>query len=65
MTRWLPPATTTRIAVPKSGCQAINSVGVRIISINTSNSVNAGGNLLSCMYQATIIGTANFNSSEG
>ena len=60
-----PPAATTSMAVPRSGCSAIRSAGTSTMSPMATRCMNVGGNRRSCMNHATIIGVASFMSSDG
>ena len=59
------PLAATSMAVPKSGCSRISPVGRPISSAATIVVRQPGGSGSRCRYQASIIGSAIFSSSEG
>src|SRR5438034_979383 len=59
------PATAVSAAVPTSGWMATSPTGTRISTPSAPNEDQPGGSGRSCRYQAHIIGTASFISSEG
>ena len=59
------PAIAMSAAVPRSGWIATSPTGTRISTLSTPSEIQPGGSGRSCRYQAHIIGTASFISSEG
>ncbi len=59
------PEAATRIAVPKSGSLAINTVGIASSNIVIAICFKRGGNGCAARYQAAIIGIAIFIISDG
>src|SRR6266513_1512827 len=59
------PASAMSAAVPTSGWMATSPTGTRISTLSAPNGAQPGGSGRSCKYQAHIIGTASFISSEG
>ena len=59
------PATAMSAAVPTSGWMATSPTGTRISTLSAPKDGQPGGSGRSCRYQAHIIGTASFISSEG
>src|SRR5256885_2063877 len=59
------PAIAMSAAVPRSGWMATSPTGTRISTLSAPSDDQPGGSGRSCRYQAQVIGTASFISSEG
>ena len=59
------PAEDTRMAVPRSGCLAMSTVGMAMIMSAVTTFMKRGGRLCFPIRAATVIGMTIFRNSEG